>query len=93
MADLAWAGRRIDSKEAPDEVKQVQMRKLRQFYAMRLLEAFERDVSSRRSAVNALRASWRYRAVLLQASKTDIDVVWPNEFGSTKAIFPRPKLS
>ena len=33
-ADLAWAGRRIDSKEAPDEVKQVQMRKLRQFYAM-----------------------------------------------------------
>jgi branched-chain amino acid transport system substrate-binding protein len=33
------------------------------------------------------------RAVLLQASKTDIDVVWPNEFASTKAIFPRPKLS
>lgn len=42
-------------------------RNVRQFYAMRLLEAFERDVSSRRSAVNALRASWRYRAVLLQA--------------------------
>jgi len=33
-ADLAWAGRRIEAKEAPDEVKQVQMRKLRQFYAM-----------------------------------------------------------
>ena len=33
------------------------------------------------------------RAVLLQASKTDIDVVWPNEFGSTKPIFPRPKFS
>jgi branched-chain amino acid transport system substrate-binding protein len=33
------------------------------------------------------------RAVLLQASKTDIEVVWPNEFGSTKAIFPRPKTS
>jgi branched-chain amino acid transport system substrate-binding protein len=33
------------------------------------------------------------RAVLLQASKTDIDVVWPSEFGSTKAIFPRPKIS
>jgi branched-chain amino acid transport system substrate-binding protein len=33
------------------------------------------------------------RAVLLQASKTDIDVVWPNDFASTKAIFPRPKTS
>ncbi len=33
------------------------------------------------------------RAVLLQASKTDIDVVWPNEFGSTKPVFPRPKFS
>jgi len=33
------------------------------------------------------------RAVLLQASKSDIEVVWPNEFGSTKAIFPRPKTS
>jgi branched-chain amino acid transport system substrate-binding protein len=31
------------------------------------------------------------RAALLQASKTDIEVVWPNEFASTKAIFPRPK--
>ena len=31
------------------------------------------------------------RAALLQASKTDIDVVWPNEFAATKAIFPRPK--
>ena len=33
------------------------------------------------------------RAALLQASKTDIDVVWPNEFAATKAIFPRPKYS
>ena len=33
------------------------------------------------------------RGVLLQASKTDIDVVWPNEFASAKAIFPRPKVS
>lgn len=32
------------------------------------------------------------RAVLLQASKTDIDVVWPNEFASAKPVFPRPKL-
>ena len=32
------------------------------------------------------------RAVLLQASATDIDVVWPNQFASTKPIFPRPKL-
>jgi branched-chain amino acid transport system substrate-binding protein len=33
------------------------------------------------------------RAVLLQASKTDIDVVFPNEFANVKAIFPRPKFS
>ena len=33
------------------------------------------------------------RAALLQASKTDIDVVWPNEFAATKAVFPRPKFS
>jgi branched-chain amino acid transport system substrate-binding protein len=33
------------------------------------------------------------RAALLQASATDIEVVWPNQFGSTKAVFPRPKLS
>jgi len=33
------------------------------------------------------------RAVLLQASKTDIDVIWPDEFAAVKAIFPRPKLS
>lgn len=32
------------------------------------------------------------RAVLLQASKTDIDVVWPNEFASVKPVFPRPKF-
>lgn len=33
------------------------------------------------------------RAVLLQASKTDINVVWPGEFASVKPIFPRPKFS
>jgi branched-chain amino acid transport system substrate-binding protein len=33
------------------------------------------------------------RAVLLQATKNDIEVVWPNEFSSTKPVFPRPKLS
>ena len=33
------------------------------------------------------------RAALLQASKTDIDVVWPNEFAGAKAVFPRPKFS
>jgi ATP-dependent DNA helicase RecQ len=33
-SDLAWAMRRIDSREVVDAVKMVQMRKLRQFYAM-----------------------------------------------------------
>jgi branched-chain amino acid transport system substrate-binding protein len=33
------------------------------------------------------------RAAMLQASKTDIDVVWPNEFAAVKPIFPRPKFS
>lgn len=33
------------------------------------------------------------RAVLLQASKTDIDVVWPNDYATTKPIFPRPKTT
>ncbi len=33
------------------------------------------------------------RAVLLQATKTDIDVVWPNEFAAVKPVFPRPKFS
>ena len=33
------------------------------------------------------------RAALLQASKTDIDVVWPNEFAAIKPIFPKPKFS
>ncbi len=33
-SDLAWAMRRIDSREVDDTVKMVQMRKLRQFYAM-----------------------------------------------------------
>jgi branched-chain amino acid transport system substrate-binding protein len=32
------------------------------------------------------------RGALLQASKSDIEVIWPNAFASTKAIFPRPKL-
>ena len=32
------------------------------------------------------------RAALLQATKTDIDVVWPSEFASAKPIFPRPKM-
>lgn len=32
------------------------------------------------------------RGALLQASKTDIDVAWPNQFASAKATFPRPKL-
>jgi ATP-dependent DNA helicase RecQ len=33
-SDLAWARRRIDGREIDDTVKSVQMRKLRQFYAM-----------------------------------------------------------
>jgi len=33
------------------------------------------------------------RAALLQASKTDIDVVWPNEFAAVKPVFPKPKFS
>ncbi len=33
-SDLAWGMRRIDSREVDDAVKMVQMRKLRQFYAM-----------------------------------------------------------
>ena len=32
------------------------------------------------------------RAVLLQATKTDIEVIWPDEFAAAKAVFPRPKL-
>ncbi len=32
------------------------------------------------------------RGVLLQASKTDINVISPAEFASAQAIFPRPKL-
>jgi hypothetical protein len=30
---------------------------------------------------------------MVQASRTDIDVVWPNEFAGSKPIFPRPKFS
>ena len=33
------------------------------------------------------------RAALLQATATDIEVVWPNQFASVKPVFPRPKLS
>ncbi|MFN3512578.1 MAG: DNA helicase RecQ [Phenylobacterium sp.] len=33
-ADMAWAFRRIDGREVDDAVKQVQMRKVRQLYAM-----------------------------------------------------------
>jgi branched-chain amino acid transport system substrate-binding protein len=33
------------------------------------------------------------RAAMLQASRTDIDVVWPNEFAGVKPVFPRPKFS
>lgn len=33
------------------------------------------------------------RAVLLQASRTDIEVVWPNEFAAAKPVFPKPKIS
>ena len=33
------------------------------------------------------------KGVLLQASRTDIEVVWPNQFASEKTIFPRPKFS
>jgi len=33
------------------------------------------------------------RGTLQQATKTDIEVVWPNEFASTKAVYPRPKMS
>ena len=33
-SDLAWARRRIDGRDIDDTVKSVQMRKLRQFYAM-----------------------------------------------------------
>jgi branched-chain amino acid transport system substrate-binding protein len=32
------------------------------------------------------------RGALLQASKTDIDVVWPSDFASAKPTFPRPKM-
>ena len=32
------------------------------------------------------------RAVLLQATKTDIDVVWPNEFAGAKPVFPKPRF-
>lgn len=33
------------------------------------------------------------KAVLLQATKTDIEVVSPEQFASAKPVFPRPKMS
>lgn len=33
------------------------------------------------------------RAAMLQASKTDIEVIWPEEFAAVKPVFPRPKFS
>jgi len=33
------------------------------------------------------------KAVLLQATRTDIEVVWPNEFAAAKPVYPRPKFS
>ena len=33
------------------------------------------------------------RAVLLQATKTDIAVVWPNDVAEAKPVFPRPKTA
>lgn len=32
------------------------------------------------------------RGALLQATRTDINVVWPNEFAQAKPVFPRPKF-
>jgi branched-chain amino acid transport system substrate-binding protein len=32
------------------------------------------------------------RAALLQATATDIEVVWPNQFASLKPVYPRPKM-
>jgi branched-chain amino acid transport system substrate-binding protein len=32
------------------------------------------------------------RAALLQATTTDIEVVWPNQFASVKPVYPRPKM-
>lgn len=33
------------------------------------------------------------RAVLLQATRTDIAVVWPSDVAEAKPVFPRPKIS
>jgi branched-chain amino acid transport system substrate-binding protein len=32
------------------------------------------------------------KPVMLQATKTDIEVVWPSQFASAKPVFPRPKF-
>ena len=45
------------------------------------------DFKARRRSIEA------GRAAMLQATKTDINVVWPNEFSAVKPIFPRPKFS
>ena len=33
------------------------------------------------------------KAAMLQATKTDIDVIWPGRFASAKPVFPKPKFS
>lgn len=33
------------------------------------------------------------KGVMLQASRSDIDVVWPNRYASAKPVFPKPKFS
>jgi len=32
------------------------------------------------------------KPVMLQATKTDIEVVWPSQFASAKPVFPRPRF-
>ena len=33
------------------------------------------------------------KAAMLQATKADIDVIWPAKFASAKAVFPKPKFA
>ena len=33
------------------------------------------------------------KAAMLQATKTDIDVIWPAKFASAKPVFPKPKFA
>jgi hypothetical protein len=30
---------------------------------------------------------------MLQASRTDIEVIWPAKFASAKPVFPKPKFT